>query len=296
MLKKRLIACLNTKNQIVVQSILFQRYLPIGKPEIAVDFLNQWGIDEIIVLDLDATNEKRTFEIPLIHQLSKKCFTPLTIGGGINSLEDIKNIIRNGADKVSLNTAAVKNQQLIKVASETFGNQCIVVSIDAKKNNNGTYEVYLNSGKEPTSLSPVELAKKVELLGAGEILINSIERDGSKKGYDLELVKLVSEAVSIPVIACGGVGHPQHFNDLFTHTKVMAAAAGNYFHFTEHSPITTKSFILNGNESKNEKPFIRISTNCDYRKFLYDQNGRIDRQSDDYLKKIMFEYKPPEVI
>jgi len=287
--KRRLIGCLVVKDGLVVQSIAFKKYLPVGKPEIAVEFLNNWGIDEIILLDIDATRQGRAPDFAMVERVSKKCFVPLTVGGGIKGLEDIHHLIRHGADKVVMNTVAIKDPQLIKKSAEVFGDQCIVISIDAKKTAN-VYEVFLNSGSEPTGLSAVELAKRAEKLGAGEIFLNSIDHDGSKQGYDVELIKQVADAVSIPVIACGGVGHPQHFSEGFNKAGATAVAAANYFHFTEHSPVTTKAFLR-------EHGFdVRLDSYATYEGFEFDVMGRVSKRMEEYLDKLRFEYQPKEII
>ncbi|MBU0758596.1 MAG: imidazole glycerol phosphate synthase cyclase subunit [Nanoarchaeota archaeon] len=290
MLKKRIVGVLIVKEGIVVQSIGFKRYLPVGKPEIAVEYLNKWGIDEIVLLDMDATRENRGPDFAMIKRVSEKCFVPLTVGGGINSLECMKKVIRYGADKISINTAAIKNPQLIKEGSDVLGNQCIVVSMDVKRNGDRRFEVFSDSGTIPTSISALEMAKTAESLGAGEILLNSVNRDGSKTGYELELIKEVASMVSIPVIACGGVGHPKHFLEGFKNSKICAAAAGNYFHFTEHTPIFTKAFL------KNYGVDIRLETYATYKDFKFDDDGRILKRSDQYYDKLRFEYIPEEII
>jgi cyclase len=288
--KRRLIACLVIKNGIVVQSIGFRKYLPVGRPEIAVEFLNTWGIDEIILLNIDATAQKRGPNFKMVEAVSKKCFVPLTVGGGISDIEQMRHLIRHGADKITINTAAIKNCGLIKQASDVLGNQCIVVSMDVRKNADGKYEVFANSGRESTGMSPVELAKRAEEYEAGEIFLNSIDRDGSKQGYDVELIRQVSEAVSIPVIACGGVGHPKHFLEGLINGKATAVAAANYFHFTEHSPITTKSFL------KGKDVDVRLDSYATYDGFAFEDMGRVTKRSEEYLDKLRFEYQKEEVI
>lgn len=287
--KKRLIGCLVVKGGIVVQSIGFKRYLPVGKPEIAVEFLTNWGIDEIVLLDISATAEGRGPDFAMVARVSKKCFVPLAVGGGIKNVEDIHHLIRHGADKVVINTAAVKDPQFITQAAEVFGNQCIVVSIDAKKTAK-SYEVFLDSGRKPTGKSPVELAQQAQQSGAGEIFLNSIDRDGSKQGYDVALIKEVSQAVVIPVIACGGAGHPEHFAQAFAQGSASAVAAANYFHFTEHSPIVTKAFL------KEDQVDMRLDSYATYADFTFDGMGRIAKRSKEYLDKLRFEYQPKEVI
>lgn len=294
MLKHRLVACLTLKEGRIVQSIGFEKYLPIGKPEITVEFLNNWGIDEIVVLDINATQERRPIDIELIRKISKKCFVPLTVGGGITTVEEMKELIRNGADKICINASAIKNPKLIQEASQVLGSQCVVVSLDAKKNNHGEYEIFTHSGKKATGINPQDFAQKAEALGAGEIFITSITRDGSKQGYDLELIKEVSCAVSIPVVACGGVGNPSHFVEAIKESTISAVAAGNYFHFTEHSPMITKAFISKCQDAK-----IRHDTYADYRHFSFmdeKMTTRIEKKEDQYLKEIRFKYHPKEVI
>jgi cyclase len=289
MLKTRIIASLILKNNIVVQSVAFKKYLPIGSPEIAVEFLNKWGIDEIILLDIDATREGRSFNIEMLKNIAKHSLVPITVGGGIKKPAEILNLIKNGADKVSLNSAVIKDISLIEKSSQIFGSQSLVVSIDVKKIK-GVYEVFIDSGKTSTGIHPVDLALKSEKNGAGEILINSIDHDGMKLGYDLRLVQLVSEAVSIPVIALGGVGHPEDFLKGISEGKANAVAAGNFFHFIEHSPIITKSFISKslGN--------IRINTQASYKDFAFDKQGRLTKRDNNYLNKIRFEHEFEEII
>ena len=290
MLKKRVIASIIVKDGIAVQSIKFQKYLPIGKPEISIEYLNYWGIDEIILLDIDATAKKQGPNFELINRVAKMCFVPLTYGGGLNNIEDIKQAVRLGADKICLNTAAIENPELISQAAKIMGNQCIVISIDVKKTPSG-YKIFKNSGQIETDLDPINWAKQLEALNAGEIFLNSIDHDGQKQGYDLELIKQVSIAVSIPVIACGGVGHPEHFWQGLTIGQATAVAAGNYFHFTEQSPITTKAFLM----KKDPKQF-RIDTYAKYENIDFLNSGRIAKQTDDYLEKMRFEYIKQEII
>jgi cyclase len=289
-LKKRLIGCLNIKNDWVVQSIGFEKFLPIGKPSISVEFLNRWGIDEIIVLDLDAQKNGTGPNFKIVEEIAYKSFVPLTIGGGIRSLDDIKKLIRCGADKISINTLALKNPLLIKQASMIVGDQCIVVSMDIKKNRYGKYRVYSYLEKIILDLDPIDYAKKLETLGIGEILVNSVDNDGKKNGFDLEIIRNISQTVNIPIIACGGAGHPKHFVDCYTKASVDVVAAGNYFHFTEHSPITTKQYLKQNNID------VRLDTQAKYEGFTFDTMGRVRKRSDDYLNKIRFIYEAEELI
>lgn len=288
MLKKRLIAVLVVKNGLVVQSIGFRKYLPIGKPDIAVDFLNSWGIDEIVVLDIDASVQKRGPDFAMIEQLSRKNFTPLSIGGGISSVAEMKKVIHFGAEKIVINKAALQNPELISQAVDILGRQSVIVSVDVKKLGN-KYFVFSDSGSRKTSLEVTKWVRKIEELGAGEIFLNSIDRDGTKMGYDLALIKLVSRSVTIPVIVCGGAGQPKHFVQAFEN-GVVAVAAGNFFHFTEHSPVVLKAFM------KSMVGNVRIETNYDYDGFEFLADGRIAKKSEAYLDKIRFEYQAKEII
>lgn len=241
MLKKRLIPCLIIKDGLLVQSIGFRNYLSIGRLRFTVERFNEWDVDEVIIIDISATPEGRGPNFSMFSEVSKYCFVPTTIGGGIRNIGDIRGLLNVGADKVCINTEAIKNPEFITEASRIFGSQCIVISIDAKKSSEGSYEVFMNSGKEPTGMSPVEWARKVEDLGAGEIFLNSIDRDGMKNGYDTELIKLISDSVSIPVIACGGVGKMSDFPDAILKGNASAASASNIFQHSEHSTIKAKA-------------------------------------------------------
>jgi cyclase len=289
MLKKRVIACLIIKNGIVVQSLGFKRYLPIGDPGICVEFLNKWGIDEIVLLDIDATKENRHPNFDLITEISKKGFVPLTVGGGIKDLNDIRKLVHCGTDKISINNTFLENPNIVKSASEIFGNQCIVVSMDLKKSEDGKYEVF--HGKEKnTHLDPIEMAKKAETLGAGEIFLNLIDRDGAKNGFDIMIAEKIALAVSLPVVVCGGAGHVKHFLEVFEKTKVSGAVAGNFFQFTEHSPILVKSYLKKNNID------VRLDTYANYLKADFSEEGRLLKMSDEYLDKLRFEYQKEEKI
>ena len=290
MLKNRLIACLVVKDGIAVQSINFKKYLPIGDVITAVEFLNYWGVDEIALLDIDATKQNRRPNFRLVEDISKKCFVPLMVGGGIKSVVDIRQLIQSGADKVSINSAALRDPGLIKEASSVFGNQCIVASIDAGLNSNGRYEVFLDSGNITTGRTPVETARQLENLGAGEIFLNSIDRDGSKRGYDIDLIRMVSNSLKIPVIACGGVGHPQHLVDGINLGLVSSVAAGNYFNFSEHNVIIAKSYMLSAGID------VRLDTYANYQGYSFNQDGRINKKGDIDLEQLRFIHYPKEVI
>lgn len=290
MLKRRLIACLVMKNGIIVQSINFRRYLPVGSPEVAVEFLNQWGIDEIILLDIDATKEKRGPAFERVRSAAARAFVPLTVGGGIRNIDDVRELIHSGADKVCLNSAALTDVNIIREVAKIFGQQCIVVSVDCQVARPGEYSVYrhLTGNSGPWGL--IDYLRSIEDAGAGEIFLNSVDRDGAKQGYDIALLQKITETVSIPVIACGGVGDPEHFVEALSKTDVSAVAAGNFFHFTEHSAITAKAFMeKHGND-------VRLDTYATYRDFDFDPDGRISKRDDSYLDELRFFKIAKEVI
>lgn len=288
MLKKRIIATLVIKHGIVVQSIGFNKYLPVGKPEIAIDFLNQWGIDEIILLDISATRDQRGPDSEMISMAAKKCFVPLTVGGGISTIEDVNFLMHNGADKVSLNHVVFHNPTLINQIAGIFGQQAVVVSIDFIKNAN-QYCVYDYLNKKALPIDPVSYAKEIEMSGAGEIFINSVDRDGSYKGYDVELIRQICDAVSIPVICCGGAKNANDMIEVLSSTKVCGAAAANFFHFTEHSVNITKAVI-------NKEVQLRIETHANYSDSSYDENMKLTKKSDQELETMLYTKIKKEVI
>jgi len=280
---------MTVKDNIVVQSIGFKQYLPVGRLAVAIEFLSQWGIDEIAILDISATAEKRGPNFKLIAQAAKKCFTPLAVGGGIRDIADMRKLNQLGAEKIIINNLALSQGEIIKKAAEIFGSQFIVVSIDAKKVG-GTYEVFSDGGQKPIGLEVGVFARKVEQLGAGEIFLNSIDQDGSKKGFDLRLIDAVVSKVTVPVIACGGAGEPDHFREAIIKTKASAIAAGNFFHFTEHSPIVLKSFL------KSTRVPVRLETYAQYNDATFDRSGRLQKRPEQYLNTLRFTYLPEEII
>ena len=232
MLCKRIIPCLDVKEGRVVKGVNFVNIVDAGDPvEIAKAYSDSLA-DEIVFLDITASYEKRSIILDVVKKTAEVVFIPLTVGGGINSIDDIKKILDAGADKVSINSSAVKNPNLISEGARKYGNQCIVVAIDAKFNGK-FYEVYIHGGRTPTGLDAIEWAKKAESLGAGEILLTSMDTDGCKNGYEINLTKLVSESVNIPVIASGGAGCLQDFYDAFTSGKADACLAASLFHYKE---------------------------------------------------------------
>jgi len=241
MLKTRIIPCILLKNSIVVKSKRFSEWRNIGSCINIARVYNAREVDELVILDIAATNEKRSFHTGLVRDVADECFIPLTIGGGVRSVEDIRRMLQVGADKVAINTEAIRRPEFISEGAKIFGNQCMVVSIDAKRNSQGGYSVYSNSGTiEHPELTPVEWAQKAESLGAGEILLNSMDQDGMMNGFDLELVREVSDAVNIPVIACGGAGKPQDFVDVIKQGRASAASAASIFLYTQYTPNEVK--------------------------------------------------------
>jgi len=243
MLKKRIIPCLDINNGRVVKGINFVNLIDAGDPAEQAKIYNDNGADEICFLDITASNEDRNIILEIVKKTSEKCFVPLTVGGGVRNLDDIKNLLHAGADKVSINTAAVNNNNLIKDGAEKFGSQCIVVAVDAKKINNNKWEVFTHGGRKGTGLDVLDYVKKMESLGAGEILLTSMDRDGTKKGYDLDLTKKVSNTIKIPVIASGGVGNLEHLFEGFKIGKASAVLAASIFHFGEFSIQDAKKYL-----------------------------------------------------
>jgi cyclase len=242
MLAKRLIACLDVRDGRVVKGVNFEDLRSAGDPTALAARYNAEGIDELVVLDVTATLESRRALAETIRQVSRQIFIPLAVGGGIGSLDDARAMMDAGADKVSVNTAALRDPDLITRVSSVYGSQAVVVAIDAKQSNGG-YAVFSRSGTARESRDAVAWAREAESLGAGEILLTSIDRDGTKSGFDCELTRAVSDAVRIPVIASGGAGVPEHFADVFSTGRADAALAASVFHFAEHSVRDLKAFL-----------------------------------------------------
>ena len=242
-LTKRIIPCLDIDQGRVVKGVQFQNIQDAGDPvEIAARY-SQAGADEIVLLDITATHEARGHILSIVEQISQRVFIPLTVGGGVRSVDDIRTLLRVGADKVSINSAAVKNPNLIHQAKQRVGSQCIVVAIDAKRFDQNTWHVYTHGGRQDTGLDAVEWAKTVTRLGAGEILLTSMDRDGTKAGFDLELTRAISEAVDVPVIASGGVGNLDHLLAGFVEGKADAVLAASIFHFGQYTIAQAKQYL-----------------------------------------------------
>lgn len=245
MLTKRVIPCLDVKDGRVVKGVNFVNLVDAGDPVEAAIAYDRAGADELVFLDITASHEARGTMIDVVRRTAAEVFMPLTVGGGIRTLDDINALLRAGADKVSLNTSAVENPDFVRAASARFGAQCIVVAIDAKRSTDPRFEfeVFTHGGRRPRGLDAVEWARRMEALGAGEILLTSMDRDGTRDGYDLELTARISEAVGIPVIASGGVGNLQHLVEGITLGKADAVLAASIFHFGTHTIAEAKRYM-----------------------------------------------------
>lgn len=243
MLCKRIIPCLDLKGGRVVKGINFVGLTDAGDPVETAKIYNEMGADEVVFLDILASHEGRGTQLDLVARASEQLFIPLTIGGGVRSVEDFRLLLGSGADKISINSSAFRNPNLITEAALRFGSQCVVVAIDVKSRENGGYEVYLNGGRVPTGMDAVEWAIKAEKLGAGEILLTSMDADGAKKGYDIPITKVISQSVNIPVIASGGAGKMEHFYDALTEGGADAVLAASLFHFGEMTISEVKEYL-----------------------------------------------------
>jgi len=244
MLAKRIIPCLDVKDGRVVKGVNFLNLIDAGDPVENGRFYDSEGADELCFLDITASSDRRNIILDMVKKVAETVHIPFTVGGGIRSVEDVRLILSEGADKVSINTAAVENPHIITESAEKFGSQCILVAIDTKKNNRGGWTVYLHGGRTPTELDAVEWAVKAQNLGAGEILLTSMDKDGTKDGFDIELTRTLSEAVTIPVIASGGAGNIEHLYQGLTAGKADAVLAASIFHFREISIREVKKELM----------------------------------------------------
>lgn len=243
MLTKRIIPCLDVKEGRVVKGTQFLQLRDAGDPVECAKVYNQQGADELVFLDITASHEERKTMVDVVERTAESCFMPLTVGGGIRTVADMREMLLAGADKVGINTAAVKTPEVIDAAAEAFGCQCLVVAIDAKRNDRGSWTVYTHGGRHPTELDAVEWAAEVCRRGAGEILLTSMDADGTKAGYDIALTRAVSEAVTIPVIASGGAGNLDHMVDVLREGKADAVLAASIFHFGEYTVGDVKRYL-----------------------------------------------------
>lgn len=243
MLAKRIIPCLDVRDGRVVKGVNFVNIRDAGDPVELARYYSDQGADEIVFLDITATHEARKTVADVVERTAEQVFVPLTVGGGIRTLDDFRELLRAGADKISVNSAAVARPELITEAAERFGSQCVVLAVDARSRGDGTWEVVVAGGRKPTGLDLLEWVKKGEALGAGEILLTSMDADGTKAGFDLPMTKAVTEAVGIPVIASGGCGSLSHFAEVFEETGCDAALAASLFHFGKLTVPQVKDYL-----------------------------------------------------
>jgi len=249
MLAKRIIPCLDVRDGRVVKGVNFVNIRDAGDPVELAKFYSDQGADEIVFLDITATHEQRKTVADVVRETASQVFVPLTVGGGIRSVEDFSKLLRAGADKISINSAAVRDKTLISKAADKFGSQCVVLAIDAKSRGDGTYEVVINGGRVGTGMDAVQWAIEGQKLGAGEILLTSMDADGTKAGFDIAMTKAITDAVSIPVIASGGCGSLEHFAQVFEETGADAALAASLFHFGELTVPQVKEYLRSRNIS-----------------------------------------------
>lgn len=240
MLAKRIIPCLDVKDGRVVKGVNFVNLTDVGDPVDAAKAYYEAGCDELVFLDITATHEERDTTVDMVRRVAEQVFIPFTVGGGIRSVEDMNKMLKAGADKVSVNSSAVANPQLIADCAEKFGNQCVVVAIDAKKVEDGSWHVFVAGGRKDTGIDLLDWAKKVVSLGAGEILLTSMDKDGTKSGLDIEMLNAVANVVTVPIIASGGAGNSQHILEVFEQTPATGALAASIFHYGEVSIADTK--------------------------------------------------------
>lgn len=243
MLKNRIIPCLDVKDGRVVKGVNFVDLIDAGDPVAQAKLYDEQGADELCFLDITASSDNRSTLYDVVSSVAQECFMPLTVGGGVRTLNDIRMLLLAGADKVSINTAAVHNPEFVKEAAEKFGSQCIVVAIDAKSVGENKFEIFTHGGRNPTGIDAVEWAKRMVAYGAGEILLTSMDRDGTKQGFNLPLTRAIADAASVPVIASGGVGELQHFVDGVTQGHASALLAASVFHFGQFSIKEVKDYM-----------------------------------------------------
>ena len=243
MLSKRIIPCLDVKDGRVVKGVNFVGLRDAGDPVESAKFYNTAGADELVFLDITASSDKRKTIVDVVERTAREVFMPLTVGGGIRTVDDFREILLAGADKVAVNSAAVLNPRIIADAADKFGSQCVVLAIDGKRREDGGFTVYINGGRKDMGIDAIEWAVEAERLGAGELLVTSMDTDGTKNGFDIELTKAIADRVNIPVIASGGGGKVEHFSDVFELTRCDAALAASLFHFRELSVREVKEYL-----------------------------------------------------
>ncbi len=291
MLKPRIAASVLVRDGIVVQSYGFERYLPVGKPAVAVEFLDRWGVDEILLIDIGASLEGVALDPRVVREACQRCFVPLTVGGGISSLSEVDLLFRAGADKVCLNRAARVQPELVGEIARRYGEQAVVVMIDVKRDATGRARLWDYHGRDYLSEDLTTTVRQLAARGAGEVMVQAVDRDGVGDGFDVELAQQIVASATIPVIFQGGAGCPQHFAELLQQAPVNAAAAGNFFHYTEHSVTVTKAHLLNTSAAS-----VRLETQARYQDASLNQSGRLLKQADAVLEKMLYQRIEPEVI
>lgn len=289
MTKKRIIGCLLCKGDLVVQSIGFQQYLPVGRPEIAARYLDKWGVDEIILLDIDASRQCRLISTDIVERVANVIHCPLTVGGGIRNVDDVVKLTRSGADKISINNLLHQNIAMVSDIAAKFGVQCVIGCINVVRGSKDE-EVFLFNSKNEIVDEPMRLAKKAVDFGVGELLVNCVHCDGRGSGYDIDIVNSLSRNLDIPVIALGGAGHPDHVATVLTKTGASAAAIGNMLHYTEHSVSFIKSRLMNAGLD------VRYDSESDYQNLPNMEDGRIGRQDEDKLRQSIYEDVDKEIL
>ncbi len=290
MLKQRLIASIIVKDGFAVQSFGFRRFLPIGSPAIAAEHFNRWSADEIFLLDISASREQRGPDIDLIAAVAAHTFVPLTYAGGIRSVADAVTAIKGGADKVAVNTAALNNPTILRQLAERLGSQCVVAAIDARRDQDGAARAFGAGGTQASGQLVEDVARAGGALGAGEILVNSIDCDGARNGFDLQLLSDIAAAVDLPIIAMGGAGMPEHLVAALRLPGISAVAIGNLLHHTEHSLLTMRAAVLKAGID------LRHETYSDYRTHPIDDFGRLRMYPGEELSALQFSYHAAESI
>jgi imidazole glycerol-phosphate synthase subunit HisF len=289
MLSQRLIGTVLISDNQTVQSIGFKKRLPLGKPEVTVEFLDQWGIDEILLLDMDGRDWASPQKLGMIRSCAQSCFVPLTVGGGIKSIGDVHAAFKNGADKVAICTEAQRNPELLSMVSDSYGNQAVIVQIDFRRVDN-EFVVYVNGGKDNTGMSVLEFADLLSGFDFGEISLQSIDRDGMGNGLELDLIRKVKEVVSQPIIAMGGIGSHAHVHEGFSVASADAIAVGNMLHFTEHSVAKIKiALSRQGHE-------VRLDESFSYSENSFDERLRLERKKSAELERLKYVRHEPEFI
>ena len=290
MLKRRISAVLLLRDGLIVQSYGFSRYLPVGRPPIAVEYLDRWGIDEVLLIDIGAARRGTAIDPRVVREASQRSFVPLAAGGGLRRLSEVDALIREGADKVCLNSAVRAAPALIGEIARRYGNQCVVAVVDVLPDPaSGQPRVYDHLTGKTLDDDLTAYLRRLEGMGVGEVLLQSVDRDGAGQGMDVALARLAASSVGCPVLILGGAGQPRHLAELLRAAPVQAACAGNLFHFTEHSAVLAKASAAGAVD-------VRLETQATYRSAAFSDDGRLLKRSDDELEKMLYIRIEPEVI